>query len=86
MGDFKAIFTLLGLYTCLLVVPFGSFAQDVPQLVLPIGHTDWVTSVAFSPDAAMSALALVTGPSSYGKSPLAGRCAHFLDIRLGLIQ
>ena len=31
-------------------VPYQSIAQDTPQLVLPIGHTAFVSSVAFSPD------------------------------------
>jgi len=50
MRRFKAAFILLCLCAGALVVPFSSVAQDVPQLVLPIGHTASVTSVAFSPD------------------------------------
>jgi len=50
MKEFGGILIMLCLCTGLLVISFGSVAQDVPQLVLPTGHTGAVTSVAFSPD------------------------------------
>ena len=45
----KSLFLLVGLCAELLV-PSSGVAKETPQLVLPIGHTDLITSVAFSPD------------------------------------
>ena len=50
MRMFRVTIVLAGLCAGLLITPFVSMAQDVPELVLPTGHTGIVTSVAFSPD------------------------------------
>ena len=50
MKDFKGILILLSLCAGLLAIPFGSVAQEAPQLVLPIGHKYRVNSVVFSHD------------------------------------
>jgi len=46
----KLIFISFSFYVLLILSSIGFAQDDAPQLVLPIGHTAPVTSVAFSPD------------------------------------
>ncbi|MFC1714746.1 caspase family protein [Candidatus Poribacteria bacterium] len=46
----RGIFVVLIVCGGIILLSFPGAAKDAPQLVLPIGHTKAVTSVAFSPD------------------------------------